>query len=272
MAVRTFGSGYLREATRKEGNLWTAVFVIARTGSARLPQKALISICGKTVIEHLIDRMKQVKQTSVIVLCTTTAPEDDALAEIARENAIECFRGHPHDVLDRCLHAVEYFGIEFFAYAEGDEVFCDAEFIDKVIERYRQTGADYVLVEGLPIGAYAAGIRSDALRKVCELKLDSHSEGWGRYFTETGLFRVERIYINDAGVTQPPARLTLDYPEDLELIRRIYDLLYVNGRVISLREVMTLLRITPGLLEINRNRLSSYADHTAAYPTLRLRG
>ena len=249
----------------------TAVFVIARTGSTRLPRKALLSICGRTVIEHLIERMKRVKQADVIVVCTTTLPGDDALEEVARRSGVECFRGDPDDVLDRCLHAAQHFGVEFFAYAEGDEVFCDPEFVDRVIERYRETGADYVSVDGLPIGAYTAGIRVDALGKVCELKLDSHSEGWGRYFTETGLFRIERIQVKDPDVNQPAARLTLDYPEDLELTRRIYNQLYENGRIVGLRDVMALLRNNPQLLEINGNRVRSYAAHTAAYPPLRVR-
>lgn len=250
----------------------TAVFVLARLGSTRLPRKSLAMLgSGRSIIEHLFDRLRLAKEPDLLALCTTTNRLDDELEAVAQRNTVECFRGHPEDLMDRCLNAARHFGVDFVVVAEGDEVFADAEFVDRLIARYRASGADFIYFDGLPIGAYVTGVRTEALGRLCELRIDPHSEGWTRYFTESDLFRVDRLPVNDAAVSEPAARLTMDYPEDLELIREIYGRLYRPDAVFSLRDVMALLRANPELLAINRHRTDTYAVHTANYPPIRLR-
>ncbi len=158
--------------------------LVARMGSTRLPGKVLRIVRGKPIVEHLIERVRMARLPETVVLCTTTLPDDDVLEDVARRTGIGCFRGHPTDVLDRCLSAARAHDIDFFAIIEGDEVFCDAEFIDRVAERFLKTSADYVQVTGLPLGAYVEGIKTNALERVCEAKESSDSDGWPRYFTE----------------------------------------------------------------------------------------
>ena len=44
--------------------------------------------------------MRLVRQADLLALCTTTEAADDELAALARRCGIECFRGHPEDLLD----------------------------------------------------------------------------------------------------------------------------------------------------------------------------
>ena len=69
------------------------IFLSVRTGSSRLPEKALYEIRDKTMIEYLIDRLKKSKYAEKVILCTTELKEDDVLCDIARENDIDYFRG-----------------------------------------------------------------------------------------------------------------------------------------------------------------------------------
>ena len=57
-----------------------AIFITVRTGSTRLPQKALLKIHDHSTIEHLIKRVKRSKLADIIVLCTTNLPEDSISA------------------------------------------------------------------------------------------------------------------------------------------------------------------------------------------------
>ena len=50
-------------------------------------------------------------------------------------------------------------------------------------------------------------------------------------------------------------RLTLDYPEDLTLIRAIYERLYPGKSDFNLRDVLELRRREPSLFELNRGRV-----------------
>ena len=163
-----------------------AIFITARMGSTRLPGKHLLPVRGKPIIEYMISRVQQAKRSRCIVLCTTTLEEDTVLQKIAEECKIHVFRGHPTDILLRWLHAARKFHVEFMVSAEADDVFCDPECIDRIIEQYSKTGADYITCRGLPFGVTPTGIRVEALQKVCELKTDDDTEGQERYFTRTG--------------------------------------------------------------------------------------
>ena len=66
-----------------------AILITVRTGSTRLPNKAILEIEGKSTIEHLISRVKHSKLADKIILCTTELEEDNVLCEIAKRNKID---------------------------------------------------------------------------------------------------------------------------------------------------------------------------------------
>ena len=55
------------------------IFISVRTDSTRLPQKALLNICGKPSVQYLIENMKNSSKADEIILCTTLLKSDDAL-------------------------------------------------------------------------------------------------------------------------------------------------------------------------------------------------
>ena len=75
----------------------TGIFIGVRMKSTRLPKKALLEMSGRMLIEHLIDRLKFSKLKDVIVLCTSTLPEDGILTEVAEKNGISFFQGNAED-------------------------------------------------------------------------------------------------------------------------------------------------------------------------------
>jgi spore coat polysaccharide biosynthesis protein SpsF len=229
----------------------------------------LLPIQGKTVLEHLIARMQAAKLSDMLVLCTTIESRDDQLEQLSVSAGISVFRGSEEDVPGRFLGAVDEFGIDFFLIAEGDEVFADPECADQIFRRYQDSGADFIALEGLPIGAYLIGIKADALREVCRRKAPGNTDGWSRYFTQTGWFRVESLSV-DEPLRRPNLRFTLDYPEDFAVIQAVYDRLYhPAGEEPSLHEILALMDANPDLVAINRNRVEEYEQHTNEYPALR---
>ncbi|RMF11979.1 MAG: hypothetical protein D6763_01810 [Alphaproteobacteria bacterium] len=48
----------------------------ARTGSTRLPGKVLREVCGKTLLEHHVDRLSRAARLDGVVVATTTNPAD----------------------------------------------------------------------------------------------------------------------------------------------------------------------------------------------------
>lgn len=230
------------------------VFIIARSGSTRLPGKMLVNIQGKTVLEHLIDRVKLASRPDRLVLCTTSVEADDCLGRIAEKCGVASFRGDPEDVPARLLSAALHLGVEFFVSAEGDEVFTDPDYIDQVIECYERTGADYIRISGLPIGSWVRGVRTDAMARVCEMKSSGASDGWGRYFAQSRGFQTLTVPAEPPLPSfDPGLRMTLDYPEDLDFLRAVCDRLYVTGQVFRLKDVLRLLECAPELVAINKH-------------------
>jgi len=235
----------------------SAIFIAVRMKSTRLPKKALLKIKGKPVIEHLIDRLKTSKEADLIVLCTSINPDDAILVDVAKRNKIEGFQGSEADKLDRFLGAADKYGIDLIAAVDGDDIFCDAVYIDRTIQKLKTTGADMVNCDKLPLGAACNGIKVAALRKVVQMKGENDTEVWGGYFTNNKQFRVEALEVEPA-LNRPDIRLTLDYNEDFKLFQAIFDELYVPGKVFSLKEIVNLFNQKPELLEITKDVHQQY--------------
>ena len=60
----------------------------ARTGSSRLPGKILMKVAGKTLLEHMIERISNSKKLDKIVIATTTKNTDDVIVTIAEKLGI----------------------------------------------------------------------------------------------------------------------------------------------------------------------------------------
>ena len=238
----------------------SAIFIAVRMKSKRLPEKALLEIKGKPVIAHLIDRLKTAILPELVVLCTSTNPDDAILMDIAQKNKIIGFRGSEDDKLERFLTAALKYSIDFIIAVDGDDILCDPIYIDKTIERLIETDADLVTCDKLPLGAACNGMKVEALRKVGERKSESDTEVWRGYFTDTGFFRVEFLEPDDLELIRPDIRLTLDYPEDYEILKQIFERLYVPGEVFGLKEVVTLLKNNPHFIAINKSVQQRYLD------------
>jgi len=248
-----------------------AILIAVRMRSTRLPNKAILEIKGKTVTEHLIDRLKTARLPGLIVLCTSTHPEDKILADIAEKNKIEYFRGSEEDKLERFLGAAEKYNVDFIVTVDGDDIFCDPEFIDRTIETFIRTQADYITCKDLPLGAASHGIKVDALRKICKMKNETDTEVYGGYFTETGLFKVETLDVEDPELRHPEIRMTLDYPEDYEFFKAVFEELYTPGRIFTLREILTLSRKKPYIMEINKYVQEKYLRRIQKQTKIRLK-
>jgi spore coat polysaccharide biosynthesis protein SpsF len=234
-----------------------AIIITARLGSSRLPRKVLTPLCGRPALERMVERMREARLVDRIVLCTTTEPEDAALEQFAGGVGIEAFRGDPDDILVRWRDAAHALGIDFLVTCDGDDVFCDAAHVDRVVECHNATGADYVSCAGLPFGAAPTGYTRAALDRVCALKSDTHTEGQARFFQDRSL-------VSHAEVTAPgsvrhdEARMTLDYPDDVRFFEAVIEELEQPDRVFTLEEIVALLRERPDIVALNSGLQEEY--------------
>lgn len=220
-------------------------------GSKRLPGKVLAELEGKPLILVLLDRLTLSKRVDKFIVATSTSPEDDALVELLRERGYQVFRGHPVDVLDRFYKAASLFEANYVVRITADNPLTDPEYMDEAVMNAIANKADYVSFVDLPLGVSVEVISFRALesayrdakapyqREHVTPYINENPEKFKVVFLRSGLsFNYDRV------------RLTVDYPEDLELVRAVFR--EMRGRLNwGIKDVLELLRVKPELTLLN---------------------
>lgn len=220
----------------------TGIVLQARMGSTRLPGKVLKELSGRSMLSHIIERLKAVRDSDVLIVATSTNEADGAIEEFCSREDIICFRGGESDVLDRYYRAAIKFKLSDIVRATADNPFVDPAEIDRLIGLHKKTGADYTHSFGaLPIGVGAECFAFAALeRSWKEGRKPNHREHVNEYIQENpALFHVEALQIPPEKCA-PGLRLTVDTPEDFRRADAIYAKLYRPGKIIETIEVVRL--------------------------------
>ncbi|WP_440681196.1 cytidylyltransferase domain-containing protein, partial [Candidatus Pelagibacter sp. HIMB1623] len=224
--------------------------ITARLKSTRLKFKILKKLNGYTVIERIIQRAKKIKKCSDIVLCTSSLNQDLPLVKIAKDNDIFVYNGSAEDVLQRLLNASELFGMDYFIGITADNPLFSihhANLISKMIRANKNL--DYIYTSGMPIGANIYGIRTKALKTVCQVKQELDTEIWGYLINRPEIFKVKEIKVENK-YRGKNFRLTLDEEDDYIFFRKLYDM-FPKNQVIDLLKAYKCLEKNPELSFIN---------------------
>jgi spore coat polysaccharide biosynthesis protein SpsF len=217
-------------------NAETAIVLQARMGSTRLPGKILSPINGKPLLEHCIERLQQ--STLPVIVATTTLSDDDVVADIATELGAGVVRGAADDVLARYALAVSEFGLFEVIRATADNPAVDIDAPQRCLELLRRTGVDHVVERGLPYGAAVEAVSASAiLLAAAQAVSAADREHVTPFIKRDGQF-VAIDAIAPGILRRPYLRLTVDTPEDLEFIRKVFGRLLDTTAPSSLAEII----------------------------------
>jgi spore coat polysaccharide biosynthesis protein SpsF len=228
--------------------------ITVRLSSSRLPQKALLPIGNKPLIEHVIRRAKENLKLGLekVVICTSTETEDDVFESIAQAQGVDCYRGSLQDKIARWQGAAHHFNADVVVAIDADDPFCDPELIGLALKQLEESGADIVTAdrEGYVCGGFTHAMKSSVLDEICDLKDTTETEMTKPYLIESGRFKVEPLVVPEL-FKDSSVRLTLDYPEDLEFFRKLFEEMNIEENTVPLREILQYLQDHPKLKEIN---------------------
>jgi spore coat polysaccharide biosynthesis protein SpsF len=225
----------------------------ARTASTRLPGKVLIRLLDRTLLEHVIERAKRIPSLDRIVVATTRAPRDDPIVRISESTGVNVFRGDEDDVLGRFIQAASSAGATTILRITTDNPLFCPDIAQEIVSEHLRGGWDYTSMENLPLGVTTEVVSKDALTLLDALlkKEDPHREHVTSFIRKNrDSFKV-KILPAPPDLRRPSLRLTVDTPEDFELIERIYQSLYTPGEIIPIMDVIRLLEARPELGKIN---------------------
>lgn len=225
--------------------------ITAGLSSQRLKQKAILELNNRLVIEHVIDRCKSTKGVNEVVLCTSDQSYDDPFIEICRKSNLNIFRGDKDDVLLRLFRAAQKHKLDAFVSITADNPLFSIELAENMILLFNEQPYDYIFSSGFPIGMAPYFVNVSALNLIISLNKIKHTDIWGPYFDNENLFNICQIEASKLKFDEQ-VRLTLDYPEDYELIQSISNQFPI-GYLPSMREIFEVLDNKISLLEINKN-------------------
>ena len=233
-----------------------AAIIQARMGSTRLPQKVTKNLAGEPVLVRGVNRVKRAKTIDEVIVATTVKPQDDVLVSLCAQYGWPCYRGSEDDVLDRYYQAACAHRAKVVVRITSDCPLIEPEIIDLVVQTYLdgQPGLDYVS-NTLPPRTFPRGLDTEvmsfaALERAWQQDKDP---AWREHVTPY-IYRTPDQF-NVRSVTSPrdysDMRWTVDTPEDLEFVRRVYA--HFGYDQFSWRDVLALLTQHPEWQEINRH-------------------
>jgi spore coat polysaccharide biosynthesis protein SpsF len=234
----------------------TCAIIQARMSSTRLPGKVLKSINGRPMLSYMIERVRAARALEKVILATSQAPDDDVLAEFCRSNNILCFRGDLEDVLDRYYQSASAFNCKHIVRLTSDCPIVDPRVIDNMVGIYHSGGYDYVANTCPPEGfSYPEGMdveifSMNGLEKAWrETKKPSEREHVTFYFWQNP--EIFSIFRHDLDDDLSHYRLTVDYPEDFEVVSRIISELYPKDPLFSMHDIIDYLEKNPEVKGLN---------------------
>ena len=175
------------------------IFIPARLDSERLPNKHLSLINDRPILKYLIERLQNAKKIRNIIVCTTNLQTDEPLVNFLEHENIMYFRGSENDILDRLLKTATKYGTDIIVDVEGDDFYTDPFYVDRIVSEMQNTDIDFISGNsstesfdsnsGFPHGLVPMGIRTKALKKICQLKITNNTEtGYKEFFMIPNLF------------------------------------------------------------------------------------
>lgn len=223
------------------------IIIQARLGSTRLPRKILRRFYGeKVLLETVIDNLKRVENTKIIV-ATSSNSNNDELDAFLNERGIIVYRGSEDDVLSRFIGAAEANGIDGIIRICSDNPFLDWHGVSDLVRRAKCSDADYIgyRINDTPsikthFGFWGEYVTLSALKRVAattDEKL-AHEHVTIHIYTHPNEYKCEWIECPAFLQGRNDIRLTVDNPDDFENAQIVYSALYNASPNFGLEDVV----------------------------------
>jgi spore coat polysaccharide biosynthesis protein SpsF len=227
-------------------------------GSSRLPGKVLLPLAGNPLLLRLYERVASSKYVGEIVIAVTEDDSDNELAVLCQKNNLNFFRGSSVDLLDRHYKTVKKYNADAVVKIPSDCPLIDSDIIDKVILYYINNSDKFDFVSNLHPASYPDGndveiMSFDALERAwINAKKNFEREHTTPFIWENpDKFRIGNVLWETGLDYSMTHRFTIDYKEDYEFIKRVYDELYHKNARFGLNDILSLLKEKPEIKKIN---------------------
>ena len=230
----------------------------ARMTSTRLPGKVMLEINGIPTIKFQSDRIRN-SRIDKLVVATSTDSSDDILVKYLKTIDIEVRRGPLHDVATRFQEILDEYKPKNFLRLTGDCPFVMPQLINQMMDYFQLRDVDYLSNTNpptFPDGLDIEIAKTSSFRKLVGSSLTALE----REHVTLGFNSDSRDFVRDNFKGQRDLshiRWTVDYPEDLEYLRKIATFLVGQERHFTFEDVLQILQNHP---EVVNARTSDFRN------------
>ena len=227
----------------------------ARMNSERLPGKVMLDIMGKPMIWHMYNRLKNSKLLTNVVISTGEFENNASICEYAQNQNIPYYSGSELDLIDRLYQTAKKFNASAIVRVTADCPLVDPNIVDNLISEFIQNYDEFDIItncktrtfpHGLDVEIYSTNILKKLWQEIKEPQLRE----WFSLYIEKNPTEFRILNITNS-IDESSLRWTVDYPEDFEFIKQIYENLYNENTVFGMSDVLNLLKIKSDLIQIN---------------------
>lgn len=239
------------------------VIVACRMKSSRLKAKAFEPIDGISSIERCLLNCLDMKEASSVVLATSTTEEDAILEGKTLGGKVEFWKGDADDVIQRYLGACEQYGIDIVVRVTGDCPVISTDIMSYLLTHHFRTGADYTAARKSAVGTACEIYNVEVLKRIIKyVGKAQHSEYMTWYMQNNHeIFKVELVDLPESMVRD--YRLTLDYPEDLQLFNELFKELRLRSLEPTIDHIFSILDANPAISQLNSHLTLLYKTDQA---------
>ncbi len=224
----------------------------ARMTSTRLPGKILKEVKGKSILEYQVDRLKW--SGIPMYIATTTNLTDDIIADFAKDHNVVFSRGSEDNVLSRYYQCAKENELDVVIRVTSDCPLIDGYQVKEGLEAYLKMNDENLYLSnsiertyprGFDYEIFSFGLLEDAYKNADRVPELEHVTPYIRS-NRSGKVNVYNISNTE---NYGSLRITLDTPEDFELISRLID--DYHAEKIGYKEITEILINHPELVAIN---------------------
>ena len=225
-----------------------------RNEGSRLFAKPLQNLDIKknvTIIQYIIDSLKKVKEIDEIVLAISDKKVNSIYKDIAKQNNIKFIYGSDENVLLRLIKScTSVNGTDIFR-VTTESPFLMYEEVERAWKIHKKDGNDLTAIDKVPDGSGFEIIKLEAYKKSNKFGKKKHKSEYCSLFIRENKknFKIYKLIVNKFFL-RTDIRLTAYYPEDLILLRNIYNKFKKFYPKIPLRKIIKYLDKNPNLHKI----------------------
>jgi spore coat polysaccharide biosynthesis protein SpsF len=243
------------------------VFLQARSSSKRFPRKVLQELGGIPMIIFQINRILATRSLSQLLVVTSNEESDDDLCKTLERRGISFFRGSLSDVNFRFREALDFLNISqgYVMRLTADCPLVCPEILELGIKKSNENSWDYLsntvqrtFPDGLDFEIF--NVASYLNQPSNQLSSYDREHVTSYFYNHSGEYLIGQFV---ASVDFSDIRLTVDYHNDLEVIREIVRMGQGDKNYMSYSQILLLynkfMNKRQGALDLNLNSNFTYS-------------